>query len=469
LWLIRELGPRLLPLLEDLAVHLENRDWPHKNLWTVSKVIVPQFIAGHLKDHPWLDNIGRPLKPSFSLKTGSRTQDNFEFPPRNWSQLKVLSTTLQSANMFLTLLASAGRIGEVENLPLSCVTSMRDGKEYVRGWTYKLAGNLFGDARTWPAPTMLVQALGQQARLANVWMRLPAGAIQDGLPKARPSHGAIWLSLGIASNCNAAEPLGSLRDALLMLPVRIGMDPKPGGINLHPHRLRKTIGRLAGIALFNSPTALKRLFGHKCIEMTLHYILCDKDIQTEAEAVLRELRIIHCAETLEEVRDAITSGSPLPAHSGAAASRLADAVKEHEARLAASGRVWRDGSAYDLAYLLTARGQGWRFVQKDIICAKAPGEAGLCLKNRGEPNTSNCKPGCDNRIVLALARRDVDEIVGAYMDISLQALEEEQFEVFYYSMGQLLKELDNLPDIKEKYLADPQLQPLLATYKELEQ
>lgn len=468
LWVIRELGRCLLPLLEDFATHLEKLDWS-KNRNYVTKVMIPNFIAQHLKDHPWLDGIGRPLKPNFPLKTGAKNQDKFAFPPSNWEQLKVLSATLQSAHLFLTLLASAGRIGEVDTLPRSCVTTAHDGMDYVKGWTYKLSGNLFGDAKQFPAPPVFVQTLGQQVRLAEVWLRLPPGNIGEGLPKEQPAHNALWLSLGAACTAKPAEPLASHGSALQALAVRIGMDPKPGGINLHPHRLRKTIGRLAGIALFNSPTALKRLFGHKCIEMTLHYILCDKDIQTEAEAVLRELRIMHCAEALEEVRDAIASGTPLPANSGAAASRLADAVKEHEARLAASGRVWREGSAYDLAYLLTARGKGWRFIQKDIICAKAPGEAGLCLKNRGEPNTSNCKPGCDNRFVLALARRDADEIVGAYMNICLQALEEEQFDTFYYSMGQLLKELDNFPDIKEQYMADAQLQALLATYKELDQ
>lgn len=468
LWVIRELGPRLLPLLEDLATHLEDLDWSNKSKYSV-KVLVSNFIAKHLKDHPWLDGIGRPLKPNFPLKTGVHTTDNFHFPPQNWEQLKVLSVTLQSAHLFLTLLATAGRVGEVDTLPRSCVTTARDGKDYVKGWTYKLSGNLFGDAKQFPAPPVFIQILGQQVRLAKVWLRLPPKNIADGLPKEQPSHNALWLSLGVAQTANAAEPLSKPVNALTTLAERIGMDPKPGGINLHPHRLRKTIGRLAGITLFNSPTALKRLFGHKCIEMTLHYILCDKDIQTEAEAVLRELRIMHCAEALEEVRDAIASGTPLPAHSGAAASRLADAVKEHEARLATSGRVWREGSAYDLAYLLTARGKGWRFIQRDIICAKAPGEAGLCLKNRGEPNTSNCKPGCDNRIVLDIARRDADEIVGAYMNICLQALEEEQFETFYYSMGQLLKELDNFPDIKEQHMADAQLQSLLATYKELDQ
>ena len=378
LWIIQELGPCLLPLLEDLADHLKTVDFDRTNEKDLGTVIVPNFIAQHLKDHPWLDRIGRPLKPNFPLKTGANVKDKYQFPPRSWDQLKVLSTTLQSAQLFLALLGSAGRIGEVENLPRSCVTTARDGNDYVKGWTYKLSGNLFGDARQWPAPTVLVQALGQQARLAEIWLRLPSKNITDGLPKQQPTQGALWLSLGASPNANAAEPLSKPDSALQKLAERLGMDSKPGGINLHPHRLRKTIGRLAGIALFNSPTVLKRLFGHKSIEMTLHYILCDKDIQTEAEAVLREMRIMHCASALEEVRNAIESGMPLPAHGGAAASRMADAVIEHEARLAESGRVWRDGTAYDLAYLLTARGNGWRFVQKNIICAKAPGEAGLC-------------------------------------------------------------------------------------------
>lgn len=468
LWVIRELGPRFLPLLEGLATYLENWDWvitSQKQLTLVFR----KFIDGHLKAHPWIDSTGSPLKPNFPLMTGARGKDQFQFPPRSWEDLKSLSGTLQSAHLFLTLLSAAGRSGEVENLTRSCVTCERDGKDYVRGWTYKLSGNIFGDARTWPAPKILVQTLGQQVRLANVWIRLPPSKVKDGLPKAPPAHDALWLSLGSSAAANASVPLAQIIAALKKLAERIGMDPKPDGINLHPHRLRKTIGRLAGIALFNSPTALKRLFGHKCIEMTLHYILCDKDIQTEAEAVLRELRIMHCAEALDEVRESIISGTPLPTHSGAAASRLVDAVQEHEARLAESGRVWRDGSAYDLAYLLTARGKGWRFIQKDIICAKAPGETGLCVKKRGEPNISNCKPGCDNRIVLAIGQRDADEIVRAYIDIALQALEDEQFEVFYYTMEQILKELNNFPGIKEKYLVDPQLQPLLATYRELDQ
>lgn len=471
LWLIRDMGPNLLPMLEDLAASLESLDWSGMTLYKLCDDygVITKFIARHLRENPWKDSAGKPLQPDFPLTTGSKHKDRFEWPPRTYAQLKVLSVTLQSAHLFLTLLACAGRIGEVETLPRSCVTTSRDGKDYVRGWTYKLSGNLFGDARQWPAPTVLVQALGQQTRLAAVWSRLPPGRIEEGLPKALPVHQALWLSLGSGGSASAADPLVKSSRALQSLAERVGMDRKPGGINLHPHRFRKTIGRLAGIALFNSPMVLKRLFGHKSIEMTLHYILCYQDIRTEAEAILRELRIMHCAEILEEVREAIAKGAPLPGHSGPPSTRMVEAVKEHEARLAKAGRIWAEGSAYDLAYLMTANGQGWRFIKKNIMCTKVPGENGLCKKtrNRGEPDTSNCKTECSNRLVLALERRDAGEIAESYLDIARQSLEDEQYMVFYEAMQRFVEELDAFPDIKAQYLANPEVKSLLATYQEI--
>lgn len=470
LWLIRDLGQNLLPLLEDFLDYLESLDWSEMTRDKI-QTCVNKFIARHLLEHPWMDRTGKLLQPCFPLTTSRKSKGNFEWPPRNYKQLKILSGALQSAHLFFTLLASAGRIGEIETLPRSCVRPERDGKDYVCGWTYKLSGSLFGDARQWPAPVVLVQALGQQARLAAVWSRLPPGQLQDGLPTALPAHQALWLSLGVGGKGSAANQLGHCGNALRVLAKHVGMDPKPGGINLHPHRFRKTIGRLAGVALFNSPLVLKRLFGHKRIEMTLHYILCDPDIRTEAERVLRELRILNCAEALEEVRDAIVAGATLPGHSGAPAERLVEAVQAHEAHLAKAGCVWVDGSAYELAYLMTANGQGWRFIQKNIVCTKVPGEDGLCRKkrNRGEPDTSNCKLECSNRIVLALERRDVGEVVESYLDVAGRARADEQYMVLYEAMQRFAEELDSFPDIKAQYLADSDVQSLLATCQELPQ
>ena len=465
-WVIRDLGPNLLPLLENLAVCLKTLDWSGmtRSKLTDNYGVITKFISRHLCEHPWMDRAGKPLQPDFPLMiSGSRCKDKFEWPPRNYSQLKVLSATLQSAHLFLTLLASAGRIGEVYRLPRSCVTTACDGENYIRGWTYKLSRNLFGDARQWPAPEVLVQALGQQSRLAAVWSSLPASSVDAGVPTAPLAHEALWLSLGRGGSANASKPLAKGDRALQMLAKRIGMDPKPGGINLHPHRCRKTIGRLAGVSLFNSPVVLKRLFGHKSLEMTLHYILCDPDIRTEAEAVLRELRILHCADLLEEVREALANGTPLPGHSGASAPRLVDAVKEHEARLATSGRLWIDGSAYDLAYMMTVNGQAWRFCRKDIICTKVPGEGG-CDKQK-----SSCKPDCDNRIVLALKQRDALEVAESYLDVARQARDDEQYLVFYAEMLRFREQLDTFPDIKAQYLANPEVRSLLALCEELPQ
>lgn len=466
LWLIRDMGPNLLHLLEKLAACLEALDWSGMTLYRLNDDygVINKFIAQHLCEHPWIDRAGKPQHPGFPMMTGGlASKDRFEWPPRTYSHLQVLSTTLQSAQLFLTLLASAGRISEVWSLPRSCVFSARDGKDYICGWTYKLSGNLFGDARQWPAPAVLVQALGQQARLATVWSRLPPGRLEDGLPTAPPTHQNLWLSLGTGGNTSAGKPLGDSGNALRTLAKRVGMDPKPGGVNLHPHRCRKTIGRLAGVALFNSPLVLKRLFGHKSIEMTLHYILCDPDIRTEAEAVLRELRILHCAEMLEEVREALATEAPLPGHSGASAPRLVEAVKEHEARLAKSGRLWTDGSAYDLAYMMTVNGQAWRFCRKDIICTKVPGEGG-CDKQK-----SSCKPDCGNRIVLALKQRDAQEVAESYLDVARQARDDEQYLVFYAEMLQFCEHLDTFPDIKAQYLCNPEVQSLLALCEELPQ
>jgi integrase len=472
LWIVRELGPHLTSLLDELADLLERLDW---STMTKAKLVddyglVNKFIAEHLRAHPWMDLKGKPLRPHFPLITGAKAKDRFEWPPRTYEHLKVLSVTLQSAHLFVTLLACAGRIGEIETLARSCVSTSRDGKHYVFGWTYKLSENMFGDTRQWPAPEILVQALGQQARLAATWSRLPPGALERGLPSTPASHQSLWLSLGSGGSANSSDPLSSSHASLPTLAIRVGMDPKPGGVNLHPHRFRKTIGRLAGVALFNSPLVLKRLFGHKSIEMTLRYILCDKDIRTEAERVLRELRILHCADMLEEIRQAVASGKPLPGHYGVATTRLEEAVKEHEGRLTRSGRLWSEGSAYDLAYLLTANGQGWRFVTKNVVCTKVPGEPGLCSKSRqrGEPNTSNCKSECNNRIVLAISRRDAAEVLESYLDVARRARQDEQYLVCYEAMERFKAELEDLPDMKAQYLAMPEVESLMALCQEMQ-
>lgn len=468
LWVIQDMGPNLLRLLEDLPQELQDIDWAVTN-GAIGKRI-QQRIRAHMERNPWLDRAGKPLSPSFPLSTASGKQgaDPREWPPRNWEHIVTLCITLQAAHLFITLLASAGRIGEVTNLSRGCISIGRDSNDYLNGYTYKLSDNLFGDARQWPAPEILRQCLGQQERLATAMDRLPR-RLEDGLPASPRFGNRLWLSIGVGGLAGENAEV-NVNQTLSNLAQRLNMDTKPGGKNVHAHRFRKTIGRLAGVALFNSPLVLKRLFGHKSIEMTLHYILCDPGIREEAEKVLRELRIMHCAEALEEIHQAMSDGTALPGHGGAGAARLITAVLNEEAHLNQSGRVWAYGSAYDLACLLTMQGQGWRLIKDNIICSKAPGEDGMCQKKRskGEPNTANCQPQCDNRIVLVRRRRDVEKSIEQYLDIARQARDDGQLLVLAATLDNARDEWVNFPDLATKYQADPEVQALLALCEETE-
>lgn len=462
LWIVQDLGPNLLCLLEALLQELKHINWALHHS-TISRV-VQQRVLEHLERHTWLDRAGKPLSPPFGLITSSGRRGSIprEWPPRNFEHVLTLSITLQAAHFFITLLASGGRCGEIATLTRGCVAIAQDGKDYLNGFTYKLSGNLFGDARQWPAPEILCRSLGQQARLAAAMDWLPRRLV-DGQPLAPRFGNAIWVSIGLGGKFGENAEI-NFNEMLNQFTRRIGMDYKPGGVNVHPHRFRKTIGKLAGVALWNSPLVLKRLFGHKSIEMTLHYILCDPDIREEAEKVLRELRIMHCAEALEEIHQALRDGLPLPGNGGPGAARLVTAVLNEENNLNHSGRVWDEGSPYDLAYLLTAQGKGWRLIKENIVCSKVPGEDGLCQKkhSKGEPNTANCQPECDNRIVFMRQRRDIELIIAQYLDIARKARDEGQLLVLAGVMDNLQNELECFLDLKEKYLTDPEVQSLFA-------
>ena len=272
LWVIEEMGPNLLRLLKDMVDSFKWADLQRSKSAIGNEI--SKFITDHLEINPWLNRSNQPLTPPFKLTTasGKHGSNTCEWPPRTWEHITNLSVMLQAAHFFIALLLTAGRISEISTLSRDCIKISRDGKSYLYGYTYKLADNFFGDARTWPAPDILGQCLGQQARLAAAWDWLP-NSLEDGQPQASRFSNDLWISIGAGGKAGAVGCGLHINSALKYLALRLDMDPAPGGKNIHAHRFRKTIGRLAGIALFNSPLVLKRLFGHKSIEMTLHLSL----------------------------------------------------------------------------------------------------------------------------------------------------------------------------------------------------
>lgn len=449
LWLVQDLGPNLLTIFEDIPkVFGDIRFVPGSN----HKKPMRSRLRQYLDQHDWRDRDGLALAaPSFPLKIarGIGKTNPFAWPPHNWEHMCVLAVTLQSAQLWIALLAMAGRISEVAELKRDCIEWARDGKPYANGKTFKLSASLSGEDRDWPAPEVLVQALAQQARLAEAWERIARirkGISQENDETLVIAGDHLWASLGSARN-NPEDQLYSFNQALLLLANRLGLTDTPGGKNLHPHRFRKTVARLAGIAIVDSPRVLMKLLGHRDIAMTLGYILTDKALQIEINQVARELRIMRCQEVLDDIHTALhTLGAPkYGGHGGGGAPFMTEAVRKHEEELHRSGQEWDANSSYELSVILTGNGQYFRLTRPGVVCLKESREAGPCT----------CDSTCVNRIEEKTARRDVRKIIPILMDEGKRALAENQLLLVADKVQQINEEMLRFDDIKDEYSDHP--------------
>jgi len=453
LWLVQDFGPNLLQLLEAIPdlfsdINVNTR----QSSQSKAKMI---RLCRYFDQNVWRDHDGQPITaPPFHLKTASgrlRSKKKFDWPPTTWDQIKVLSVTLQSAHLWIALLAMAGRVSEIKSLPRAYVEWARDGKPYVSGKTYKLSQYLTGEEREWPAPEVLVDALAQQVRLVKAWERImPAlqGEFEDDETlQIKGDH--FWASLGSASQADPTDELRSEGLALRMLAQRLGMDPKPGGKNLHPHRFRKTIARLMGIAIVDSPRVLMRLLGHRDIAMTMHYILTDKALQTEIEQVTRELRIMRCQGVIEDIRASLHVPGALAfgGHGGGAAPLLAEAIKAKEEELHRQGQEWDVDTTYEMALHLTNGGRFFRLTRPGVVCLKEDRNAGPCT----------CDSLCINRIEEKTTRRDVIELIPILVNQGQRALADNELLLLANTIEQLEDELARFEDIGAEWLTNPKV------------
>jgi integrase len=450
LWLVQDFGPNLLQLLEDIPSLFS--DIGHTNNLSAYR---SAKLVSYFERNVWRDRDGQPITATpFYLRTASgrgRSKKEFNWPPTNWDQIKILSVTLQSAHLWIALLAMAGRISEIMSLPRNCVEWARDGKPYVNGKTYKLSQYLTGEEREWPAPEVLVDTLAQQVRLVKAWERIMQafqGRIEDGdTLLIEGDH--FWASLGSAAQADPTDELSAVGLALRMLAQRLGMDPKPGGKNLHPHRFRKTIARLMGIAIVDSPRVLMRLLGHRDIAMTMHYILTDKALRIEIERVTRELRIMRCQGVLEDIRTALhTPGAPaFGGHGGGATLLLSEAIKAKEEKLHQQGQEWNVDTTYEMALHLTLGGQFFRLTRPGVVCLKEDRSAVPCA----------CDSSCINRIEEKTARRDVIELIPILVSQGQRAIADNELLLLANTVDQLEDELARFEDIAAEWRTNPEV------------
>lgn len=481
-WLMRDLAPNLVTIAKKMAQVWEDtvsQGWAPTTLSEKRANGVEEILAAHL----WLDSHGRafhslpfPLRLARSnQKKKQLKEEELRWPPQNYREFKGLVNVVQTAHCFIVTLSMGPRRSETLGLQRDCVVYASDGRTYANGKTYKLVQRFEGKWRDWFLPDTAVDAIEQQVRLVTAVERVaylglrptPAAGPQDASIAAR-KH--LWAQLSASPKSNATEPLNNLNQALHSYARALLMDTAPGGQNLRSHRFRKTLARLVALALTQAPMILMEIFWHRCIEMTLYYILTDKDLRAEIETVSRELRVMRAKEVVEKMVEADLApdemdSAELGGYGGLAAESIHNAINTHRQRLHRAGSDWGAESAFELAELLTLQGEAWEQVRAGVICTKLPGEAGPCNKSKGRPEPSKCSSRCDHRLEETFLREDVDGAIGDCLTSYLKAIADEESLTAAHWAAQIRAHVPRFTDLRNKWMQNATVQALMTEHK----
>lgn len=437
LWLLDELGPQVIKCARILREALESRvdsDSKHTR-WIYRR----ERAIKALEDFEWVDSKGMPITQlPFSLKWASG--EEHDWPPRGVGAFRRLLGLVQTAHLFIFLLSTGARIGEALSLMPGSISVTRDGSV---GRTYKLVYAAEGETKEWPLPDVAVRSIEQQEALRLAMHELPtAGRTDSDVPTPRDGSEALW------TRVFGSDIFTGYNELLRQWVTKLGLDADLGRRGLHSHRFRKTLARLAGLALVGAPKILMDLFGHRSIAMTLQYILTDPQLRAETQVVAKAQTIMFAKEAIQEH---MNNGGP-------AAGRVSAAVEQQRARL---GRDFNAGDIAQLAEMLTLNGTAWQLVRPGVICTKMPSESGPCAKRTGAPEPSKCRSTCDHRLEQYFLRDDVDrllcEAVANYRS-AVEAEDEIQAEEW---AGQVLGNLKRFPKLEAKWRKNPTVLSLL--------
>lgn len=470
LWLIKDLGPNLIHLLETLSGTLTKNN-------TASYVIRKQ-IKAYFETNVWRNRDGLVIDiPPFDLRHGSARGRRdlkhstrakaIDWPPTTWSSIQALAASLQAAHLWIALLVMAARIGEIATLKRECIEFAKDGQIYANGKTYKPSVSFDGRSREWPVPDILMNVFAQQVKLIQASERL-ARIIKDSERTegmlADSTH--LWASLGASGSADATKKLGHFGENLQTLALRIGLTDKPGGKNLHPHRFRKTLARLAGLAIDGSQKVLMALLGHDDVTTTLGYMQSDPAFAKEVDDITRELRVIRGETLIQDMRASLRdpNGLPYGGHGGGGAAVLAESVQVFEEELHRTGHEWGVNTARELSVLLTNNGESARLISAHVVCTKTAREIGLCSPKKGSIVIGNCKTECRNHIEDKAGRRDTERVIPILIQHAKENIANNDWLPLQRDKMQLEKELCRYDDIGALWRIKPDVQAILGVF-----
>lgn len=479
IWLLENLGPSLLSLVESFPsiwAASETLGWSPGNIEIRRRELVEKAIAGHA----WIDCQGARISgapfPLALCKLGHKAgqQTPPAWPPRRFSEVMHLLLTVQMAHVFIVAMSMAGRTSETLSLKRNCLHSTVDGDMTAIGRTYKLVRRHGGEERDWVLPDIGGRAIEQQLRLIKISEQIqklrPAEirSENDVAADKRESTEHLWGQVITLGQSDPKLPLEGLPAALQRYALTIGLPVNPGGQPLRPHRIRKTVARLVALAITQAPKILMDVFGHKSIEMTLYYILSDKDLRTEIETISRELRVVRAKDVIRHIVDAEDRELPSvksEGYGGMAALAISRAIQIDRSKHHQMGEEWGANSIESLAETLTLQGKAWQLVRPGIICTKFPGtEVGPCNLKKGAPEPSRCQATCSHRLEEGFLRQDVD----ASIQIAVKAFEAADRDgddlLKFHWAGQIRANISRFSDLKEKWIKLALVESIISQY-----
>lgn len=317
-----------------------------------------------------------------------------EWPPRDLDQFNALLRVCQTANYFIAGLSGGARASEVLSFRMDCLREARDGTPLIDGKTYKLEESFEGEWREWPMPEAALQAVQNQVALARLIDRSTGESRGENVDGSGP----LWRIIA-SSNGHGNALRDSYNEYLRDFAVRTKTANLLDEQAFTNHRFRKTIARLVALAMVNAPKILMDIFGHRTIEMTMHYILTDKTLRTEILQIQKDILEMTVRKAIE---NADKNGGP-------AAKKI-----QAEVQRIKFVRAREDLQAEDINELVlrwTAVNREWMFAREGVLCTKMKDQVGACAKGRSTPNPARCNSGCDHRLEEADYIGQVDGIL----------------------------------------------------------
>jgi hypothetical protein len=476
-WLIEHLGPNLLRCLDGF-----------KSIWRAAAAIelsesrLSAWCGEYLRGFRWADASGNVIvAPPFAIAgyasdgdVGVDPNEQLVWPPRTFQSVMCLAEAVQGAHLFVVCMATAPRTTETITSDRDCVEFAKNGRPYKNGRTYKLVRAIDGVKRDWVIPAFAELAIKQQAELVSLYECLsPVTSLMNPDDIKAGTH--LWGNIGRRNI--RAEPMAidGPNRLLRNYATSLGMDMEPGGQAIRHHRYRKTLARITALAVTSAPKILMDVFGHKSIEMTLYYILTDKDLRAEIDTVARELRVIRCATLLSDLvaqdaqrvaiqqasakRLAQASGISL---GGPAAARIERALKAEVEVVHQRGEDFGAKNLRELAESFTMQGRFWEQVRPGVLCTKTSDQFGACTNKRGDPDHSNCQTGCDHHLEESWRRNDVDQSIELAVQHYGHEVERGQDLVASLWAGQIRTLIEVFDDLRAKWTAHPTVAAILA-------